>query len=77
MGLKECGLLSVLEWANNGKVIGECQMCKLSREAQERLAREAAVAAAAEGTDDVITDTTGNGVRESMRTDGHLGCCGT
>ncbi|KAF8546588.1 hypothetical protein OG21DRAFT_1479657 [Imleria badia] len=57
--LEERGLLSVLEWANNGKVVGECQMCKLSREAQEHLARE--VAAAAKGTDDVTADTAGNG----------------
>ncbi|KAF8139716.1 hypothetical protein EV363DRAFT_1392657 [Boletus edulis] len=63
--LEERGLLSVLERANNGKVVGECQMCKLLHKAQERLAHEAA----AEGADDVIVDTTGNGVRESMRMD--------
>ena len=69
--LEERGLLSMLEQANNGKVVGECQTCKLSREAQEQLAHEVAAAAATEGTNDIVTNTAGNGVRESMRTD----CC--
>ena len=56
----------MLEQANNGKVIGECQTCKLSCEAQERLAHEMAAAAAAEGTNNIVTNTAGNGVRESM-----------
>lgn len=38
--LEERGLISVLEQANEGKVVGECRTCKLSREAQERLHRE-------------------------------------
>ena len=61
----------MLEQANNGKVVGECQMCKLSCEVQEQLAREV-VAAAAEGTNNIITDTAGNGVRESMQTDCYM-----
>ena len=61
--LDECeerSLLSMLEQANNAKVDGECQMCKLSHEVQEQLACEAA--AAAEGTNNIITDTAGNSV---------------
>ena len=50
--LEEQGLLSVLELANNGKVVGECQTCKLSRKAQEWRVREAH-AATADGTDEV------------------------
>ena len=61
----------MLEQANNGKVVGECQMCKLSRVAQEQLAHEVAAAAAAEGTNNIVTNTAGNGVHESMRMD----CC--
>ena len=33
--LEEWGLVSVLEQANQGKVVRECQMCKLSCEVQE------------------------------------------
>lgn len=42
--LEERGLLTVLHTANNGRVVGECQRCKLSREAQEQLRREALAA---------------------------------
>ncbi|KAI9568928.1 hypothetical protein HD554DRAFT_2204886 [Boletus coccyginus] len=38
--LEERSLISVLEQANEGKVVGECRTCKLSHEAQERLHRE-------------------------------------
>ena len=48
--LEECGLISVLKAANKGKAVGECQTCKLSREAQEILRREAL--AAAQGGDE-------------------------
>ena len=61
----------MLEQENNGKVVGECQTCKLSREAQEQLAHEAAAAAAAEGTNDIIINPAGNGVHKSMQMD----CC--
>jgi len=44
--LEERGLISVLKAANGGKAVGECQTCKLSREAQEKLRREAQAAAA-------------------------------
>ena len=39
--LEECGPLSVLQEMNGGKVVGECQTCKLSCKAQERMLREA------------------------------------
>ena len=39
--------------------------------AQEQLACEVVAAEAAEGTDDIFTNTAGNGVHESMQTD----CC--
>ncbi|KIM67450.1 hypothetical protein SCLCIDRAFT_107611, partial [Scleroderma citrinum Foug A] len=39
--LEECSLLSVLQEANGGKVVGECQTCKLSCEAQEQMLHEA------------------------------------
>ena len=69
--LEERGLLSVLEMANNGKAVGECQTCKLSREAQERRVREAH-AAAADGTDEVDDTAAMNAaVQELARTD----CC--
>ncbi|KAG2743881.1 hypothetical protein P692DRAFT_201722673 [Suillus brevipes Sb2] len=48
--LEERGLISVLKAANKGKAVGECQTCKLSREAQETLRCEAL--AAAQGGDE-------------------------
>ncbi|KAI6139124.1 hypothetical protein BKA82DRAFT_4020429 [Pisolithus tinctorius] len=47
--LRGCGLISVLQAANGGKVVGECRTCKLSLEAQEQLHWEAL--ATAEGAD--------------------------
>jgi len=66
--LEERGLISVLEEAN-GKVVGECQMCKLSRKAQERLHHEAQ--AVAEGGEEPTEETAGNVVLSSRRTN----CC--
>lgn len=43
--LEECGLVSILKAANKGKAVGECQTCKMSREAQETLHRKALAAA--------------------------------
>lgn len=48
--LEERGLISVLQAVNGGKAVGECQTCKLSREAQDQMRREAQ--AAAEGGDE-------------------------
>jgi hypothetical protein len=42
--LEERGLLTVLQATNDGRVIGECRRCKLSREAQEQLRHEALAA---------------------------------
>ena len=66
--LEERGLMSVLQAANGGKVVGECQTCRLSHQAQEKLRREAQATAdgeeePAEGHVDVV--------QESLRTD----CC--
>ena len=66
--LEECGLVSILQAANGGKVVGECRTCRLSHEVQEQLCREAQAAAdgkeeLAEGPIDVV--------KESLRTD----CC--
>ena len=64
-------MLSVLEMANNGKVVGKCQTCKLSHEAQERCVHEAHTATA-DGTDEVDDTATVNAaVQELARTD----CC--
>ena len=67
--LEERGLVSVLEQANQGKVVGECQMCKLSREAQERMHREAQ--AVAEGGEEPVGEIATNAVLDLRRTD----CC--
>ena len=66
--LEEHGLVSILQAANGGKVVGECQTCRLSHEVQEQLHREAQAAAdgreeLAEGPIDVV--------QESLCTD----CC--
>jgi len=47
--LEERGLIPMLRAANGGQAVGECRICKLSREAQEQLHRDAL--AAAEGND--------------------------
>ena len=66
--LEEHGLVSILQAANGGKVVGECQTCRLSHKVQEQLHREAQAAAdgkeeLAEGPIDVV--------KESLHTD----CC--
>ncbi|KAI6138250.1 hypothetical protein BKA82DRAFT_4021275 [Pisolithus tinctorius] len=66
--LKECGLISVLEAANGGKVVRECSTCKLSREVQEQLHWEAL--ATAEGADEPGKSNL-DMLQESLRTD----CC--
>ncbi|KAI9463743.1 hypothetical protein HD554DRAFT_2040926 [Boletus coccyginus] len=43
--LEECGLLIMLEAANNDKVVEECATCKMSRKALDQLLHEAQVAA--------------------------------
>ncbi|KZT03152.1 uncharacterized protein LAESUDRAFT_738373 [Laetiporus sulphureus 93-53] len=56
--LEERGLVPMLKAANGEKLVGECQVCKLLREAQERLLHEAQ--AAADGTqepDEMQEDT--------------------
>ena len=66
--LEERGLISVLQVANGGKAVGECQTCKLSREAQEWLRREAQ--ATAEGGEEP-GESRLDVVQESLQTD----CC--
>jgi len=57
--------------ANNGKVVGECQTCKLSCKAQEQRVCEVH-AATADGTNKVDDTATANAtVQELARTD----CC--
>jgi hypothetical protein len=76
--LEEHGLVSVLEAANQGKAVGECQICKMSHEAREQMQREAQ--AVAEGGKELAVEVVaGNGYRDgggvvdsdSRRTD----CC--
>lgn len=43
--LEERGLIPTLKAVNGGKLVGECAICKLSREAQEQLLRETLAAA--------------------------------
>ena len=43
--LEKHDLLTVLEAANTGKVVGECATCKLSRKALDQLLHEAQAAA--------------------------------
>jgi len=66
--LEERGLISVLQAANKGKAVGECQVCKLSRAAQEQLRCEMQVAAE-EGEEPAESHL--DVVQESLRTD----CC--
>ena len=67
--LEERGLISVLQAANGGKAVGECQTCKLSREGQERMLREMQVAMA-EGGDEPVENVF-DIVQASLCTD----CC--
>jgi len=66
--LEEQGLISVLQAANKGKAVGECQVCKLSCAAQEQLCREMQVAAE-EGEE--LAESRLDVVQESLQTD----CC--
>jgi hypothetical protein len=65
--LEEHGLLTMLEAANGGKVVGECAACKMSRKALDQLLREAQAAA------DEPLEESGNTILrvDSSRTD----CC--
>lgn len=64
--LEEHGLLTTLEAANGGKVVGECTTCKLSCKALEQMLHEAQAAA------DEPLEETGNAIYvKSRRTD----CC--
>jgi len=67
--LEECGLISILQVANGRKTVGECQTCKLSQEAQERMLHEMQVAAA-EGADELV-EIAFDIVQASLHTD----CC--
>ena len=66
--LEERGLLTKLEAANGGKVVGECATCKMSHKALDQLLREAQAAA-----DEPLEEAGGNAVLrvDSSRVD----CC--